>query len=60
MVQMIPQSWMYQSTWSANYQVLRSMYHARKSHRLQEWRDWCTWTETLPFSDLICMEKVGL
>jgi hypothetical protein len=53
LVQMIPQSWMYQSTWSANYQVLRSMYHARKNHRLQEWRDWCTWTETLPFSDLI-------
>ena len=53
MVQMIPQGWNYRSTWSANYQVLRSMYHARKYHRLKEWRDWCNWTETLPLSELI-------
>ena len=53
MVQMIPQAWKYRSTWSANYQVLRNMYHARKHHRLAEWRQWCDWTETLPLAMLI-------
>jgi hypothetical protein len=55
MVQAVPQSWNYRSTWSANYQVLRNMYHARKYHRLKEWRDWCSWIETLPLGDLICI-----
>lgn len=53
MIQLVPQSWNYRSMWSANYQVLRAMYHARKNHRLKEWRDFCAWIETLPFSDLI-------
>ena len=36
-----------------NYQVLRTMYHQRKSHRLKEWHEFCEWVETLPSSELI-------
>ena len=51
--QSIPDSWLYTRTTSANYMVLRHMYHARKNHRLSEWREFCTWIETLPHADLL-------
>lgn len=39
-----------------NYAVLRNMYHARKNHRLDEWRDFCKiMEEKLPYSELITM-----
>ncbi len=56
MLQAIPDSWLYRRCVSLNYQVLRSMYHARKNHRLSEWRAWCSWIETLPYSELITGE----
>lgn len=43
----------YRRTVTLNYQVLRSMYHSRKNHRLSEWHDFCSWCETLPYSELI-------
>lgn len=42
-------------TWDLNYAVLRNIYHARKGHRLDEWKTLCDWIETLPYAkDLIC------
>jgi hypothetical protein len=32
------------------------MYHARKHHKLDEWRKFCFWIETLPYSELITSE----
>ena len=43
----------YRRTFTCNYQVLRSMYHSRKNHRLSEWHDFARWCETLPYSELI-------
>lgn len=43
-------------TWSANYEVLYTMYHDRKNHRLPEWRAFCRWVETLPNAYLITGE----
>mgnify|MGYP003444908397 CR=1 FL=1 len=43
----------YRRTVTLNYQVLRSMYHSRKNHRLSEWHDFASWCETLPYSELI-------
>lgn len=48
-----PQGYMQRSTLMLNYEVLRNIYHARKNHRLDEWRYFCKWIETLPFSELI-------
>lgn len=42
-------------TYQLNYEVLRNMYHARKNHKLDEWRAYCKWIETLPYAkELIC------
>lgn len=51
MVQMVPQSFIYRSTWTGNYQNLRDMYHSRRNHRLKEWREFCTWIEALPYAE---------
>lgn len=36
-----------------NYAVLKNMYHSRQNHKLDEWREFCKWVETLPYSQLI-------
>ena len=37
-------------TWSANYQVLKRIYYARKDHKLPEWHQFCDWILTLPYT----------
>lgn len=53
MIQLLPSSYNQKSTVQMNYEVLRAMYHARKNHKLDEWRDFCKWVEDLPYSELI-------
>lgn len=36
--------------------VLKRMYHARKNHKLDEWRQFCRWCESLPFFKEICID----
>lgn len=31
-----------------NYQVLRTIYKQRRTHKLREWQEYCDWIETLP------------
>ena len=38
---------------TTNYRQLKTIYRQRKNHRLPEWREFCRWIETLPFSELI-------
>jgi predicted DNA-binding protein YlxM (UPF0122 family) len=52
-IQLLPSSYNQRRTVQLNYQVLKSMYHARKNHKLDEWRDFCAWIETLPYAELI-------
>jgi hypothetical protein len=55
MIQMLPESYNQRYTWQANYAVLRNIYHARKNHKLDCWRTFCSWIETLPYAkELIC------
>lgn len=42
---------------TTNYRQLKGIYHQRKNHRLPEWREFCQWVETLPYSYLITGEK---
>jgi hypothetical protein len=53
MIQLLPSSYNQRRTVQLNYQVLKSMCHARKNHKLDEWRDFCAWIETLPYAELI-------
>lgn len=42
---------------TTNYRSLKTIYSQRKNHRLPEWREFCKWIETLPYSELITGEK---
>lgn len=53
LIQLLPESYLLKFTTQLNYSVLRSMYHARKNHKLDEWHDFCSWIESLPYSFLI-------
>lgn len=58
LIQLLPSSWNQKRTWTANYAVLRSIYFSRKTHKLQEWKDFCKEIEKLPYAkELICIEK---
>lgn len=57
MIQLLPTSYNQKRTVQLNYQVLKSMYFARKSHKLDEWREFCKWVEELPyFKDIVIQE----
>lgn len=56
MIQLLPSSYNQRRTLFLNYAVLRSMYHARRNHKLDEWRQFCDFIRTLPYSELITGE----
>lgn len=49
MIQLLPSSYNQKRTVQLNYQVLKNMYFARKNHKLDEWKSFCEWCETLPY-----------
>lgn len=49
-LEQLPMGYNQKRTWSANYQTLKHIYHARKNHKLKEWHDFCDWIETLPYA----------
>ena len=51
MIQLLPSSYNQKRTVQLNYEVLRNMYHARKNHKLDEWKTYCEWIETLPYAN---------
>lgn len=53
MIQLLPSSYNQKRTIMLNYEVLVGMYEHRKSHKLDEWREFCEWVEGLPYSELI-------
>lgn len=56
MIQLLPSSYNQRRTVQLNYQVLKAIYHARKNHKLDEWREFCKWCETLPYFKEICIQ----
>ena len=48
-IQLLPNSYNQRRTVQLNYQVLNRIYHARKNHKLDEWREFCDWIESLPY-----------
>lgn len=53
MIQLLPSSYNQRRTVMLNYEVLANIYKSRKDHKLDEWRTFCSWIETLPYSELI-------
>ena len=57
MIQLLPTSYNQKRTIMLNYEVLANIYESRKNHKLDEWREFCKWIETLPYSELITGER---
>lgn len=53
MIQLLPSSYNQRRTVMLNYEVLVGIYKWRKNHKLDEWREFCEWIESLPYSELI-------
>lgn len=53
MIQLLPSSYNQTRNIMMNYEVLANIYKSRKDHKLDEWRAFCKWIETLPYSELI-------
>jgi len=56
-VQDLPSSYNQMRTWTGNYAVLRNIYHARKNHKLKEWRDFCKFLEEFPYAEFIIEKR---
>lgn len=58
MIQLLPSSYNQRRTVQLNYQVLKAIYHARKNHKLDEWKELCNFIKELPYSkELIILEE---
>jgi hypothetical protein len=49
-IQLLPTSYNQMRTCTLNYETLINIYKSRKNHKLDEWREFCKWIETLPYS----------
>ena len=57
MIQLLPSSYNQTRNVMLNYEVLANIYKSRKTHKLDEWREFCRWIETLPYSELITGDR---
>ena len=57
MIQLLPTSYNQKRTVLVNYAVLQKMYHARKNHKLDEWREFCRIIEVMPFAKELIIGK---
>ena len=58
MIQLLPSSYNQTRNVMLNYEVLANIYRQRKNHKLDEWREFCKWIKTLPYSELITDQGV--
>ena len=55
-IQLLPSSYNQTRNVMLNYEVLANIYTSRKNHKLDEWKEFCKWIKTLPYSELITQE----
>ena len=56
LIQLLPSSYNQKRTVMFNYEVAGQMHKWRKDHKLDEWREFCKWLETIPHSELFVGE----
>ena len=56
MIQLLTTSYNQKRTVHLNYEVLGTIYHQRRHHKLDEWRTFCDTIKTLPYSEFITRE----
>jgi len=59
LIQLLPSSYNQKRTIMLSYEVLAKIYHERKNHKLDEWREFCEWIKTLPYAKelIVCEEE---
>ena len=60
MIQLLPSCYNQTRNVMLNYEVLANIYRQRKNHKLDEWREFCKWIESLPYSELIIREEIKI
>ena len=53
LIQLLPSSYNQRRTVMLNYEVLAKIFSERRNHRLDEWKVFCDWIRTLPYSEII-------
>ena len=56
MIQLLPTSYNQKRTVHLNYEVLGTIYHQRRHHKLDEWHVFCDTIKTLPYNEFITGE----
>lgn len=56
-IQLLPSSYNQLRTVQLNYEVLANIYKSRREHKLDEWREFCTMIEGLPYSEIITLQE---
>ena len=56
MIQLLPTNYNQKRTVHLNYEVLGTIYHQRRHHKLDEWVEFCDMIKTLPYSEFITRE----
>ena len=59
LIQLLPSSYNQTRNVMLNYEVLANIYRQRKNHKLDEWREFCKWIESLPYKELITGLSIG-
>ncbi len=57
MLQLLPESYNQTRTVTMDYENLANMYKWRKNHKLDEWKEFCKWSETLPYAKELIVGK---
>lgn len=55
-IQLLPSSYNQLRTCTFNYETLINIYKSRKNHKLDEWKEFCKWIETLPYAKELIMD----
>ena len=58
LIRILPEGWLQTRTWTANYEVLRTIYTQRQHHRLTEWHSFCNWIQTLPYAKELILYSI--
>ena len=68
LVRWLPESWLQTRTWTANYEVIHTIVHQRKNHKLNEWSgqddpskmNFIKWARELPYAQYFIFDDENI
>ena len=68
LVRWLPESWLQTRTWTGNYEILHSICHQRKNHKLNEWgghddpskNNFIKWARELPYAQYLIFDDENI